>query len=95
MLHQYVDSARDLYDHILIGFQLNLNILAIITLVAADSVLIPAQPQFFPAKEPEMLFPAYSQVRRKMNLPSKICPAEYNSLSSTIQMTNSNFTQDT
>lgn len=30
MLHQYVDSARDLYDHILIGFQLSLNILAII-----------------------------------------------------------------
>lgn len=29
------------------------------------------------------------------HLPSKICPAEYNSLSSTIQMTNNNFTQDT
>lgn len=72
MLHQYVDSARDLYDHILIGFQLSLNILAIITLVAADSVLIPAQPQFFPAKEPEMLFPAYSQVRKKMNPALKI-----------------------
>lgn len=55
MLRQYVDAARPFYDHILIDCQPSLNILTINALVAADSVLIPTQPQFFSAKGLELL----------------------------------------
>ena len=72
MLQQYVDAARPLYDHILIDCQPSLNILTINALVAADSVLIPTQPQFFSAKGLELLFQTYSKVRRKMNPDLKI-----------------------
>ena len=72
MLRQYVDAARPFYDHILIDCQPSLNILTINALVAADSVLIPTQPQFFSAKGLELLFQTYSKVRRKMNPDLKI-----------------------
>lgn len=65
MLCQHVDAARPCYDHILIDCQPNLNILTINAIVAADSVLIPTQPQFFSAKGLELLFQTYSKVRRK------------------------------
>lgn len=67
VLRQYVDTDRPFYDHILIDCQPNLNILTINAIVAADSVLIPTQPQFFSAKGLELLFQTYSKVRRKMN----------------------------
>ena len=67
MLKQYVDAARPFYDHILIDCQPSLNILTINALVAADSVLVPTQPQFFSAKGLELLFETYGKVRRKMN----------------------------
>lgn len=67
MLKQYVDAARPFYDHILIDCQPSLNILTINALVAADSVLVPTQPQFFSAKGLELLFQTYGKVRRKMN----------------------------
>lgn len=72
MLRQYVDAARPFYDHILIDCQPSLNILTINALVAANSVLIPTQPQFFSAKGLELLFQTYSKVRRKMNPDLKI-----------------------
>ncbi len=72
MLRQYVDAARPFYDHILIDCQPSLNILTINALVAADSVLIPTQPQFFSAKGLELLFQTYSKVRRKMNPDLKV-----------------------
>ena len=46
--------------------------LTINALVAADSVLIPTQPQFFSAKGLELLFQTYSKVRRKMNPDLKV-----------------------
>ena len=72
MLRQYVDAARPFYDHILIDCQPSLNILTINALVAADSVLIPTQPQFFSAKGLELLFQTYSKVQRKMNPDLKV-----------------------
>lgn len=72
MLRQYVDAVRPFYDRILIDCQPSLNILTINALVAADSVLIPTQPQFFSAKGLELLFQTYGKVRRKMNPDLKI-----------------------
>ena len=72
MLRQYVDAARPFYDHILIDCQPSLNILTINALIAADSVLIPTQPQFFSAKGLELLFQTYSKVQRKMNPDLKV-----------------------
>ena len=72
MLRQYVDAARPFYDHILIDCQPSLIILTINALVAADSVLIPTQPQFFSAKGLELLFQTYSKVQRKMNPDLKV-----------------------
>lgn len=72
MLRQYVDAVRPFYDRILIDCQPSLNILTINVLVAADSVLIPTQPQFFSAKGLELLFQTYGKVRRKMNPDLKI-----------------------
>lgn len=72
ILRQYVDAVRPFYDRILIDCQPSLNILTINALVAADSVLIPTQPQFFSAKGLELLFQTYGKVRRKMNPDLKI-----------------------
>lgn len=72
MLKQYVDAARPFYDRIIIDCQPSLNILTVNALVAADSVLIPTQPQFFSAKGLELLFQTYSKVKRKMNPDLKI-----------------------
>ena len=47
VLRQYIDSVRPLYDYILIDCQPSLNILTVNELPAADSVLIPTQPQYF------------------------------------------------
>ena len=67
MLKQYVDAARPFYDHILIDCQPSLNVLTINAFTAADSLLIPTQPQFFSAKGLEMLFETYGKMRKKLN----------------------------
>jgi chromosome partitioning protein len=45
----------------------SLNIMVINVLNAADSVLIPVQPQFFSAKGLELLFASIGNVKRKLN----------------------------
>lgn len=67
MLKQYVDAVRPYYDHILIDCQPSLNVLTINAFSAADSVLVPTQPQFFSAKGLEMLFDTFGKVRNKIN----------------------------
>ena len=67
MLKQYVDAARPFYDHILIDCQPSLNVLTINAFSAADSVLVPTQPQFFSAKGLEMFFATYGKIRNKIN----------------------------
>ncbi|MDL2218009.1 ParA family protein [Christensenellaceae bacterium OttesenSCG-928-M15] len=67
MLRQYVEEARPFYDHIIIDTSPGLNILTINAFCAADSILVPTQPQFFSAKGLEMLFDTYSKVQSKLN----------------------------
>ena len=72
MLKQYIDAARPFYDRILIDCQPSLNVLTINAFTAADSLLIPTQPQFFSAKGLEMLFETYGKMRKKLNPALKI-----------------------
>ena len=67
VLRQYIDGVRPLYDYILSDCMPSLNILTINALVAADSVLIPTQPQFFSTAGLQMLFQTIHRVQRKLN----------------------------
>lgn len=67
MLRQYIDGVRPVYDYILIDCQPSLNILTVNALAAADSVLIPTQPQYFSTVGLQMLFQTIHRVQRKLN----------------------------
>ena len=64
---QYIDSVRPVYDYILIDCMPSLNILTVNALAAADSVLIPTQPQYFSTAGLQMLFQTIHRVQRKLN----------------------------
>ena len=67
MLRQFVDAAKPNYDYILIDCAPSLNVLALNALTAADSVLIPTQPEFFSNAGLQMLLSTISKVRKKIN----------------------------
>lgn len=67
MLKQYIEAVRMNYDYILIDCQPSLNILTINALTAADSVLIPTQPQYFSTAGLQMFFQTVGKVQRKIN----------------------------
>lgn len=67
MLKQYIDTVRMNYDYIIIDCQPSLNILTVNALVAADSVLIPTQPQYFSTAGLQMFFQTVGKVQRKIN----------------------------
>ncbi len=67
MLKQYVDAVKLNYDYIIIDCQPSLNILTVNALAAADSVLIPTQPQYFSTAGLQMFFQTVGKVQRKIN----------------------------
>lgn len=67
VLKQYLQGIANQYDYILIDCQPSLNILTVNALVAADSVLIPTQPQYFSTAGLQMLFQTIHRVQRKLN----------------------------
>ena len=67
MLKQYVDAVRLNYDFILIDCAPSLSVLTVNALVAADSVLIPTQPQYFSMAGLQMFHDTISKIRKKMN----------------------------
>ena len=67
MLRQFVDAVKPDYDYILIDCAPSLNVLALNALTAADSVLIPTQPEFFSNAGLQMLLSTVSKVRKKIN----------------------------
>ena len=67
ILKQYLEPLKRDYDYILIDCMPSLGMLTINALAAADSVLIPAQPQFLSAKGLEQLLQTVSKVRRQIN----------------------------
>lgn len=67
ILKQCLESLKRDYDYILIDCMPSLGMLTINALAAADSVLVPAQPQFLSAKGLEQLLQTVNKVRRQIN----------------------------
>lgn len=72
VLKSYVDSLRRSYDYILIDCMPSLGMMTINALVAADSVIIPSQPNFLSAKGLNLLLHSVSKVKRTINPKLKI-----------------------
>lgn len=72
VLKQYLDGMKRDYDYILLDCMPSLGMLTINALTAADSVLIPVQAQYLPAKGLEQLLQTGSKVRRQLNPKLKI-----------------------
>ena len=67
VLKQYIDEVRLNYDYIIIDCAPSLSVLTVNALVAADSVLIPTQPQYFSMAGIQMFYDTFSKIRKKMN----------------------------
>lgn len=72
VLRRYVDTQREHYDYILIDSMPSLGMMTINALVAADSVIIPSQPNFLSAKGLDLLLHSISKVKRQINPKLKI-----------------------
>jgi len=67
VLKQVLAPLQKQYDYILIDCMPSLGMLTINSLTAADSVLIPVQAQYLPAKGLEQLIQTIGKVRRQLN----------------------------
>lgn len=72
VLSQYVNEVKRNYNYVLIDCMPSLGMLTVNALTAADSVLIPAQPQYLSAKGLEQLLQTINKVRRQINPKLKI-----------------------
>lgn len=67
ILRQYIDTVRQNYDYVLIDCAPSLGMLTINALAAADSVIIPVQAHYLPAKGMTQLLQTIARVRRQIN----------------------------
>ena len=67
VLREYVSQFKDRYDYILIDCMPSLGMLSINALVAADSVIIPCQPNYLSTKGINLLLGSVLKVRRTIN----------------------------
>lgn len=67
VLKTYVDTVRENYDYIIIDCMPSLGMMTFNALCAADSVIIPTQPEFLSAKGLEQLLTTINRVRRHIN----------------------------
>ena len=67
ILKQYLEPLKKQYTHILIDCQPSLGMLTVNALAAADSVVIPVQSEYLPAKGLEQLLTTIGKVRRQLN----------------------------
>lgn len=67
ILRQYLETVKPLYDYILLDTGPSLGMLTVNALAAADSVLIPVQAEYLPAKGLELLLKTIAWVRRRIN----------------------------
>lgn len=67
VLKTYIDRIEHDYDYILIDCMPSLGMLTINALTAADSVIIPAQPEYLSAKGLEMLLGTINRVKSLIN----------------------------
>ena len=67
MLKQYLDTVKPEYDYILLDCTPSLGMLTINALTAADSVIIPVQADYLPARGLEQLLKTVARVKRQLN----------------------------
>lgn len=72
VLKNCIDSMRKNYDYILIDCMPSLGMMTVNALVAADSVIIPSQPNFLSTKGLNLLLRSISKIRRQINPRLKI-----------------------
>ena len=63
----YLDRVKDSYDYVLIDCMPSLGMITLNALTAADSVIIPVQAQYLPAKGMTQLLQTISKVQRHTN----------------------------
>ena len=71
-LRDVVNDAKEKYDYILLDCMPSLGMITINALSAADSVIIPVQAQYLPAKGMTQLIKTISRVRKQLNPNLKI-----------------------
>ena len=67
VLKKIIDYIRDDYDYILLDTMPSLNIITINALNAANSIIIPMQPQYLSAKGLEMLLSTIKRIKDNLN----------------------------
>ncbi|MBO5449509.1 MAG: ParA family protein [Ruminococcus sp.] len=67
IMKNYLSQIKDSYDYILIGCMLSLGMITLNALTAADSVVIPIQAQYLPAKGMTQLLTTISKVKKHTN----------------------------
>ncbi|MFV0343023.1 MAG: ParA family protein [Anaerocolumna sp.] len=72
ILKQFIDSIRKQYDFILLDCMPSLGMLTVNALASADSVIIPVQAEYLPAKGLEQLLQTIGKVRKQINPKLKI-----------------------
>jgi len=72
ILKQYLDAMKNQYNYILLDCMPSLGMLTINALAASDSVIIPVQAEYLPAKGLEQLLQTIGKVRKQINSKLKI-----------------------
>ena len=67
VLRNYINTVKKNYDYILVDCMPSLGMMTINALVAADSVIIPSQPNFLSTKGLNLLLRSISKVKRSIN----------------------------
>ena len=67
VLRQYLSTVKEKYDYAIIDCMPSLGMLTINALTAADSVIIPVQAHYLPAKGLEQLLKTVARVKRQLN----------------------------
>lgn len=67
MLRTYINTIKDRYDYVLIDCMPSLGMMTINALAAADSVIIPVQAHYLPAKGMTQLLQTIARVRKQIN----------------------------
>ncbi|MDJ0306724.1 AAA family ATPase [Dehalobacter sp.] len=67
VLRSYINTVKQKYDYILIDCMPSLGMMTINALAAADSVIIPVQAHYLPAKGMTQLMQTIARVRRQIN----------------------------
>ena len=72
VLKEYLESVKRDYDFVLLDCSPSLGMLTINAMAAADTLLIPVQASYLPAKGLEQLLQTVNKVRRQINPKLKI-----------------------